>query len=141
MEEDALSVVERLVSEDDQSVEAWYLGGWCLYLLGLKRRNERNGTLHDDDDDDDAEEGKEREDVYTASLVSSREWLGQSLKLYEMLEYEDGRLRDHALELVEGLDGELEGRDVDVDVDGAEEGEGESEEDEGEDEDEEMDGT
>ena len=32
MLEEALNVLERLVNEDDQSVEAWYLGGWCLYL-------------------------------------------------------------------------------------------------------------
>ncbi len=131
MEEEALGVVERLVGEDDQSVEAWYLGGWCLFLLGRRKG-----------DDEGVEKGNEREELYTASLVSSREWLRQSLTLYELLEYEDERLRDHALELVERLDGELEG--VDVDVDGAEE-EGESgDEDDGDEDgdgDEVMDGT
>lgn len=143
MEEDAQMVVERLVSEDDQSVEAWYLGGWCLFLLGQKRREEGNGTL---DDDAGVKKGYEREELHTASLVSSREWLKQSLTLYEVLEYEDERLQDHALELVERLDGELEGYDADVDDAGGGHGaerESESEEDEDADGygDEEMDGV
>jgi hypothetical protein len=36
MEEEALEVVERLVGEDDESIEAWYLGGWCLYLMAIR---------------------------------------------------------------------------------------------------------
>jgi tetratricopeptide (TPR) repeat protein len=141
MEEDALTVVERLVSEDDQSVEAWYLGGWCLFLLGQKRLEEGKGTL---DDDARVKKGHERAELHTASLVSSQEWLRQSLTLYEVLEYEDERLRDHALELVERLDGELEGCDVD-DAGGWHGAERESESEEDEDgvgdEDEEMDGV
>lgn len=141
MEEDALLVVERLVGEDDRSVEAWYLGGWCLFLLGQKRRNGMDGHG--------VKNGDEREELYTASLVSSREWLRQSLSLYEMLEYEDERLRDHAVELVERLGGELKGCDVDGaeegDVDGAEEGDvdlwSEESEDGDGDGDEEMDGA
>jgi len=106
MEEEALKVVERLVGEDDQSVEAWYLGGWCLYLLGEKKRwdDTAMGTG--------TEGGKEEEDTYTASMVSSREWLRQSLKLYDLLEYEDERMRDHAVELVEVLDHELKEHDA-----------------------------
>lgn len=101
MEEEALEVVERLVGEDDQSVEAWYLGGWCLYLLGQKRKGSditmNNGT----------ENGNKEEDLYTQSLISSRGWLRQSLKLYALLEYEDERLKDHAVELVEVLERDL----------------------------------
>lgn len=120
LEEDTLMVVERLVSEDDQSVEAWYLGGWCLFLLGQKRRHDTNGSEKNngptDNDNRDAQAGGYMEEKYLASLVSSREWLKQSLTLYEMLEYEDDRLRDHAMELVQGLDKELAGLDA---VDGA----------------------
>lgn len=105
MEEEALRVLERLVREDDGSVEAWYLGGWCLYLLGVGRRREgeEGGDVmevvdrHEKEDEDEG-------DVYTHSMISSREWLRQSLKLYELVEYEDERLRDHAVELVEELD-------------------------------------
>lgn len=112
MEEEGLGVVERLVQEDDGSVEAWYLGGWCLYLLGVKQGRKRGGENGAEGKDDDMEgvngrdEGGEggKEDLYTQSMVSSREWLRQSLKLYEMVEYEDERLREHAVELVEELD-------------------------------------
>ena len=132
MEEQALEVVERLVSEDDQSVEAWYLGGWCLHLLGQKRQREK----------DHMDRGPELQEIHLASLVSSRDWLQQSLTLYRMLEYEDDRLRDHAVELVGGLDQELEGHAVDEDqANGIAEGDWESENEEGEDEDQEMKGT
>lgn len=87
MEELASEAVERLVGEDDQSVEAWYLGGWCLWLMGNK-------------------EEADAEDRH-ALLMSSREWLRNCLKLYGLLDYEDERLRDHANELVQGLDQEL----------------------------------
>lgn len=32
--ETALEVLERLQLEDDQLPDLWYLGGWCLFLLG-----------------------------------------------------------------------------------------------------------
>lgn len=124
MEEEALGVVERLVREDDGSVEAWYLGGWCLYLLGGKQAGsdeaQKSGN-HDgangvvdgmEDVDGDVQDGHERGDeksgegnLYMQSMVSSREWLKQSLKLFEMVGYEDERLRDHAKELVDEIDG------------------------------------
>lgn len=132
MEEEALGVVERLVLEDDGSVESWYLGGWCLYLLGGKQTQGREGGENkgagsgdemdgvNGDGDNDGKERKEQEDLFTQTMVSSREWLRQSLKLYEMVEYEDERLRGHAVELVGELDGIIgeEGEDV---AEGAEE--------------------
>ena len=134
MEEEALGVVERLVREDDGSVEAWYLGGWCLYLLGVKRGGPRrkhtstrtnagdimdvvNGA-HDHDHDhghkaesesetesEENEENEEENKLSTPSLSSSREWLRQSLTLYQIVEYEDERLKEHAEELVREIDG------------------------------------
>jgi hypothetical protein len=101
----------RLILEDDQSVEAWYLGGWCLYLLAEKQQAPKDVTEEDPS-----------ESPRQASLVASREWLKQSLKLYEKLEYEDERLRDHALELVQGMIQEI-GEDMDDDSEA--EGEGE----------------
>ena len=94
LEESALEVVERLVGEDDQSIEAWYLGGWCLWLLG-----------HKEEEAVDAEDQK-------ALLMSSREWLRNCLKLYTLLDYEDDRLRDHASELVHGLDQRLGSQEI-----------------------------
>ena len=165
MEEEALGVVERLVREDDGSVEAWYLGGWCLYLLGVKQggqRRKHNGTdtnagvimedvngAHDHDhghkaeaeseakDEDEKVENGEEEDLSTPSLSSSREWLRQSLALYQMVEYEDERLKEHAVELVREIDGIIgddeEGEDEageDEEWNGFGEDSGEEEEDE-----------
>jgi tRNA (guanine10-N2)-methyltransferase len=96
---EALEVLERLILEDDQSIEAWYLGGWCLYLLAEK------GEAPTDPEGEEANEAPESK--RHASLVASREWLKQSLSLYELVQYEDDRLKDHALELVEVMNKEL----------------------------------
>ena len=111
MEGEALEVLERLITEDDRSVEAWYLGGWCQHLLAEKKKSQMNG----DTDDDSASEMND-------TLRTSRKWLLQCLKLYQLQGYEDVRLHDHATEIVESLnqilgepteeDGVLEEQDV-----------------------------
>lgn len=111
LEFEALEVLERLIMEDDQSVEAWYLGGWCLYLLAEKQQAPKDAKAEEDE-----------ESPRHASLVASREWLKQSLKLYDLLGYEDERLRDHAMELVQEMDKEI-GEDIEDDSDA--EGDGE----------------
>lgn len=116
MEDEAIEVLERLVGENDGSVEAWYLGGWCLHLLAGKQK------------------AKGEEKVTTSLLRASRDWLENCLKLYAMLEYEDERLKEHADELLRELNDVL-GPSI-----GAEEEEDEWEEDDG-DEDEDMDET
>lgn len=100
MQEEALDVAERLISEDDQSVEAWYLGGLTLYLMGDKRRKTSS-------------KGSGRGEVgdWKVSWRSSRDWLENALKLYQLLEYEDERLRDHAIELAENIKQEIGGLD------------------------------
>lgn len=128
MEDDAFEVLDRLVTEDDTSVEAWYLGGWCLHLLGERRQaTARESSIED-------ESGRE----VSVLLRGSRDWLANSLKLYEMLDYEDERLKSHAEELVEKLNtvlGPPTAEDADDD-DG-----GEWEDDDESDEDDEMQGT
>lgn len=125
MELEALEVLERLILEDDQSVEAWYLGGWCLNLLADKQQAPKEA-----EPEDEMPESKRH-----ASLVASREWLKQSLALYETIQYEDERLKEHAVELLEGMYKEL-GEDIEEEEEeGTEEGdwvdeiEGESDED------------
>lgn len=93
MEEQALEVLERLIAEDDHSVEAWYLGGWCLHLLAGKQDATNSETKVE-------EEG---EDQKTITLKSSRDWLLRCLKLYGKLEYEDERLKTHAEELLQEM--------------------------------------
>jgi tetratricopeptide (TPR) repeat protein len=91
MHDEALEVLERLVTEDDSSVEAWYLGGWCQYLSA----------------EAESQSAKDRTDPDDSALLlrkSSRGWLQNGLKMYQMLDYEDDRLRDHANELIHALD-------------------------------------
>ena len=107
MELEALSVLERLILEDDESVEAWYLGGWCLHLLAEKEPLEITDTKRTGDNE--TPQNKRHD-----SLIASREWLKQSLRLYNKIEYEDERLRGHAIELIQELNQEL-GEDVDDD--------------------------
>jgi len=118
MEEQALEVLERLIAEDDHSVEAWYLGGWCLHLLAGKQ--EANNTAAKVE-----ENGKSQK---TITMKSSRDWLLRCLKLYDKLEYEDERLKTHVEELLVEMnqvlgpapaDGEAE--DEDGEWDGIEE--------------------
>lgn len=82
-EADAMVVAEGLVKEDDQSVESWYLGGWCQLLLSQKDGlNTEQRSSH---------------------VEQSRAWLGNCLKLYQLQAYEDERLLQHAQELVHQL--------------------------------------
>jgi len=89
MEDEAIEVLERLIGENDGSVEAWYLGGWCLHLLADKQK------------------AKEEIKTATSMMRASRDWLENCLKLYAVLEYEDERMKDHADELLKDLNGTL----------------------------------
>ncbi|OTA52814.1 TPR-like protein [Hypoxylon sp. EC38] len=85
MEQEAIEVLERLVSEDDQSVEVWYLGGWGLYVMGEKQKANKSSGSDED---------------WKASWISSRVWLNQCQHLYKLQDYEDERLGEHAKELL-----------------------------------------
>lgn len=102
MEDDAMDVLDRLVLEDDQSVEAWYLGGWCQHLIAGKRPPEKM-----DEDSGGGFRLVDGDPETASSLKGSRQWLRTALTLYEKLDYEDERLRDHAAELVRDLDATL----------------------------------
>ena len=117
LEDQAMGVLEGLVAEEDGSVEAWYLGGWCASLMaGLGRSSEESEAGDGEDPMDESISAKEitKDDEVPKSnggrnalLITSREWLRNSLRLYEIQDYEDDRLRDHAVEVVEQLDGIL----------------------------------
>jgi len=124
MDVDAIEVLERLVGEDDSSVEVWYLGGWGLFIMGEKQKN---GTSKDTNDDGES---------WRVSWISSRQWLNHSLRLFDMQSYEDERLGQHAKELLAILNKELGGEVVNGDDD-EEDGE-DWEEEEDSDDDEEM---
>jgi tetratricopeptide (TPR) repeat protein len=132
MEVDAKEVVLSLIAEDDTSVEAWYLGGFCRYLLSKRA----NGSV---------------DKIVSNYQNRARRWLRQCLKLYQQEDYEDERLKDHALELLQELesilgDGVLDESsnsdewedDDDDDDDSDDEDEDEDEDDDSNDSDEEM---
>ena len=116
MEEQALEVLEVLVSEDDSSVEGWYLGGWCLRLLHEKLgcSAEAGGVAEGSEGKRSTGElsgiGKNRVSnnrERKALMETSREWLRKTLDLYALHEYEDERLKEHALELMGEFNAEL----------------------------------
>ena len=126
MEVDAVKVANRLVDEDDMSVEAWYLLGWCYYLLSKKESStsEHSRLLTG------AYQKELTDSSYSQSLVASRKCLKHCLLLFRLLDYEDDRLMEHASELVEELQHTLGlGSDEETDED----------DDDWEDEDEEVD--
>ncbi|THX87174.1 hypothetical protein D6D04_01026 [Aureobasidium pullulans] len=93
MEEEAMDVLERLALEDDQSVEACYLGGWCLQLMADKKKTQFGDAINNPE--------TEQAKGLLATLRASRSWLLNTLRLYRVLEYEDERLKQHTEELVE----------------------------------------
>ncbi|KAM7192012.1 hypothetical protein V8F33_008590 [Rhypophila sp. PSN 637] len=104
MEEEAIAVNERLISEDDTSVEVWYLGGYGRYTMGEKLKQGEGATKDDDS--------------WQAFWRSSRKWLTRCLKIFDAEEYEDEKLREHAQELLESIKAELgEAPDDDDDED------------------------
>ncbi|KAL5120271.1 hypothetical protein ACEQ8H_001829 [Pleosporales sp. CAS-2024a] len=121
LEDEAIDVLERLIGENDGSVEAWYLGGWCLHLLAGKQK------------------AKGEDEVATSLLRASRDWLENCLKLYTLLEYEDERLKEHADEILTELNDTLGPCTGEEDDDW--ENAGEDEDDDEDEDDEEMDGT
>lgn len=123
MDVDAIEVLERLVGEDDTSVEVWYLGGWGLYIMGEKQKN---GEVKAENGDGES---------WRVSWISSRQWLNQSQLLFKQQDYEDERLGKHAQELLTKLNAELGG---DAANDDQEEDGEEWEDDDGSEEDEEM---
>lgn len=86
LEDDAIQVLERLVQEDDASVEAWYLGGWCLHLIAEQTTKE-----------------PKKEEEPTSLLRKSRAWLAECLRQYQLQDYEDEPLATHASELITEL--------------------------------------
>jgi tetratricopeptide (TPR) repeat protein len=109
VEEEAMTVLEGLVREDDQSVEAWYLGGWCQVLISEKAEKDL--------------------ETRAKSRETAKTWLDTCLRLYRVQDYEDDKLRDHALELARQLNKTLGVEDQMEDDDNAWEDEDEDEED------------
>ncbi|RKF57001.1 putative assembly chaperone of rpl4 [Erysiphe neolycopersici] len=96
MDTDSMEVLENLVAEDDSSVEVWYLGGWCLYIIGEKQHN--NDQVNKEND--------EKRD-WRKTWILSRQWLKQALALFQQQSYEDERLGEHTREILVTLNSQL----------------------------------
>lgn len=127
LESRAVEVCERLVLDDDTSVEAWYLGGLAQFTLGEKMKNSTADK-----------EQQGAADAWKKHWIRARQWLAQCQLLFEAQEYEDERLGEHAKELLATIATEA----PDLPEEEEEEGEGwedVNEGDEGDEGDEEMD--
>jgi len=91
LEEEAIEVAERLVDEDDESVEAWYLGGYGRYIRGEKLKQETPADI----------------EKWKAAWRSSSKWLSQCMRVFKDEEYEDERLGQHVQELLESITNEI----------------------------------
>ncbi|KAJ1665938.1 hypothetical protein IW140_002865 [Coemansia sp. RSA 1813] len=85
----ALSILERLQKEDDESIDMWYLYGWTYHL-----QSEEEETTSD---------GEENADL----LRSSRECFNQVIRLAGILDYDNDELIGHARELVAAINTSL----------------------------------
>ncbi|PPQ69807.1 hypothetical protein CVT25_009744 [Psilocybe cyanescens] len=112
----ALLVLHGIMSSDDQDVEAWYLEGWCFYLMA-EQAQESGGTL---DDLTWQELGKDARDCLETCQV-----------LHRNQEHPDKPLLEHVRELISKLDSlGIAASPLDEDDEGGE-GEGDWESDDG----------
>ena len=111
MEQEALTVLEGVVDGDEACVEGWYLGGWGLWLLGEKTQetSHANGTIP-------TPSKSENTNSRTKYLKASRRWLTSCLDIYQQIEYEDERLRDHAVELVAMIEQKFEAGGIELEA-------------------------
>ncbi|KAF8423413.1 TPR domain protein [Tirmania nivea] len=149
----ALEVLDGLREEDDQVVDLWYLGGWGLYCKGERVREDevkskgkekeialsKPPTEEDEDEDWQSLWAESRQWLNVCAKVTCP-WAGRA-ELYQALEWEDERLKEHTIELLgrinEVLGEEMEDDDDNEGEDG-EDGEGGEWEDADSDGDEEM---
>ncbi|KAF9565283.1 TPR-like protein [Agrocybe pediades] len=85
----ALLVLHGIMSSDDQDVEAWYLEGWCFYLMS-EQAQENGGSL---------------DDLTWQELArDSRDCLETCQVLHRNQEHPDKPLLEHVAELIGKLD-------------------------------------
>ncbi|KAJ7104136.1 hypothetical protein B0H15DRAFT_766922 [Mycena belliarum] len=119
----ALLVLHGVMASDDQEVEAWYLEGWCFFLMS-EQAQEQGGTLDDL--------------TWQELATDARDCLATCEVLHTNEGHPDTPLLEHVKELVAKLDalgikpspaGEDEGdaQEEWEDVDGSEDGDGDVE--------------
>ncbi|KAK6495352.1 hypothetical protein TWF481_003376 [Arthrobotrys musiformis] len=102
--EEAMDVLEGLQQEDDQMVDLWYIGGWCLFLIGAKLKEKEGKLLQvattTATTNEDAEDWRD-------TWAAAREWLWNCEKLYKAFEWEDEGIKEHASELLANIAKEI----------------------------------
>ncbi|TCD69341.1 hypothetical protein EIP91_007897 [Steccherinum ochraceum] len=85
----ALTVLQGVMAVDDQEVEAWYLEGWCFYLMAEQAK----------------ETGENVEELSWQELAQdARDCLDTCLVLHEGQDHPDTPMLDHVKELVGKLE-------------------------------------
>lgn len=117
METEALGVLEGVVNGDEACVEGWYLGGWGQWLLAEKARECTNGEEISQPHNTIVISLKPTAETVSALhrakyLKGSRRWLLTCLDMYQQVEYEDERLRDHAQEVVNAIEQVLRAAEI-----------------------------
>ncbi|TFK95488.1 hypothetical protein BDV98DRAFT_608921 [Pterulicium gracile] len=99
---EALEVIQSIMGEDDEEVEAWYLEGWCFWLMAEKAL-EAGGALKVDDGTGFAE-GKEGEKIEWKDLArDARDCLDTCEMMFLATKHPDAPLLEHARELIAKL--------------------------------------
>jgi hypothetical protein len=102
----ALLVLHGVMSTDDQVVEAWYLEGWCFFLMAEQAR-ETGGTVDDltwEDLGKDARDCLETCRLVSLQLQLYAKWMLKVEKLHVNEGHPDLPMLDHANELINQLD-------------------------------------
>jgi hypothetical protein len=99
------------MEEDDENVEAWYLEGWCFYLMAEETQS-RGGKLEGEDGQSIGWEELARDSrdclstcEAVCALLRSRALCSDILQLITKQEYEDEQLLEHVRELIAKLEG------------------------------------
>ncbi|EFX04372.1 tpr domain containing protein [Grosmannia clavigera kw1407] len=103
----------RLLREDDEAVEVWYLAGYAHYLQGQKLREggedgeseeKAKGKIREDGEEKMADQDDDSSDHHWQDYWrDARRCLGRCLKEFKRQSYEDERLGQHAKELLDDV--------------------------------------
>lgn len=96
------------MASDDQEVEAWYLEGWCFFLMA-EQAKETGTKIEELSWEELAKDARDcLENCTTVHFLSSLAWFTMAhyfaTQLHTSLQHPDERLLEHAAELITQLD-------------------------------------
>ncbi len=102
----ALQVIQSVMASDDQEVEAWYLEGWCFYLMAeqAKESGQKIDDLGWEELAKDARECLETCRTVCASASAMRSSIHSFEQLHTKLQHPDEQVLGHVTELISQLD-------------------------------------